>query len=57
MRARVLDPAASCPISGGKLGAMGEPDDYVFAGRLVRFCCPGCLGDFNADPATALAKI
>jgi len=50
-------PADHCPISGGKLGGMGEPDDYVFAGQLVRFCCGGCVDKFNADPSTALAKI
>jgi YHS domain-containing protein len=50
-------PAQTCPISGGKLGGMGEPDNYVFAGRLVKFCCAGCVDAFNADPATAIATI
>lgn len=50
-------PAESCPISGQKLGAMGEPYDYIFAGRLVRLCCRGCLDKFNENPTTALAAI
>jgi hypothetical protein len=49
--------ATVCPISGGKLGGMGEPFDYVFAGELVRFCCAGCIGKFNADPTAAMAKV
>jgi YHS domain-containing protein len=50
-------PATTCPISGGELGSMGDPFDYVFAGTLVRFCCGGCVDAFNADPATALTKV
>ena len=47
----------TCVISGGKLGGMGAPVDYVHAGRLVRFCCGGCIGAFRKNPAAALAKI
>lgn len=50
-------PADTCPISGQELGAMGAPFDYVYAGRLVRFCCAGCIGRFEEDPQAALAKI
>jgi YHS domain-containing protein len=50
-------PAATCPISGEKLGSMGEPYDYVFAGKLVRFCCGGCVRTFNENPSAALAKV
>lgn len=50
-------PADACPISGQKLGSMGEPFDYVSAGRLVRFCCGGCVSQFEADPQTALRKV
>jgi hypothetical protein len=31
--------------------------NYVYANRLVRFCCPECIKPFNADPAKFLAKI
>ena len=50
-------PLATCPVSGEKLGSMGEAYDYVYAGQLVRFCCPGCIDDFNADPQGAMAKV
>ena len=51
-------PLATCPVSGDKLeGEMGPPIDYVFAGRLVRFCCPDCMKDFVKDPWKFMAKI
>lgn len=50
-------PLDTCPISGEELGGMGDPVNYVHDGRLVRFCCPHCEGDFLADPAATFAKI
>ncbi len=50
-------PADVCPISGQKLGSMGDPYNYVFAGRLVRFCCAGCIGQFNENPQAAMASV
>lgn len=50
-------PASTCPISGQPLGSMGDPYDYVFDGKLVRFCCAGCTGQFNENPTEALATI
>ena len=50
-------PAETCPISGQKLGAMGEPCNLVQDGQLVRLCCGGCQDKFNNDPATAMAAI
>ncbi len=51
-------PMTTCPVSGDKLGGeMGEPFDYVYKGRLVRFCCKGCVKEFSQDPAKYLAKI
>lgn len=48
----------TCPVSGQKLdGKMGQPFDYLYKGRLVRFCCNGCVKDFNKDPAKYLALI
>jgi YHS domain-containing protein len=49
--------ATTCPISGETLGSMGKAFDYVYAGHLVRFCCGGCIDDFNADPQGAMAKV
>jgi transposase-like protein len=31
--------------------------NYVYANRLVRFCCPDCVKPFNADPAKYLAMV
>ena len=50
-------PAETCPISGQKLGAMGEPYNFVHEGRLVRLCCSGCLDQFNENPETAMAAV
>jgi len=50
-------PLETCPVSGEKLGSMGEPVEKVVAGRLVRFCCNGCPPKLNADPVKYLAKV
>ncbi|AHF91576.1 hypothetical protein OpiT1DRAFT_04408 [Opitutaceae bacterium TAV1] len=55
-------PLTTCVISGKKLGAMGEPVTYVYKQKdqpdqTVKFCCKGCIGPFNKNPAPALAKI
>ena len=50
-------PIDTCPISGQKLGSMGDPVDIVVANRLVRFCCSGCIGAFYKAPAVHLAKL
>lgn len=51
-------PLDACVVSGDKLGGeMGEPFDSVFNQRLVRFCCKGCLKDFQKDPWKYMAKI
>jgi len=50
-------PLDKCVVTGEKLGEMGKPIDYVYKGRLVRFCCPHCKADFNKDPAKYLAII
>ena len=49
--------AETCPVAGMKLGSMGEPVDFVFAGELVRFCCGGCPPKFLANPAKYLEKL
>ena len=50
-------PLETCPISGEKLGAMGDPIDYVHETRLVRFCCKGCIKAFEKTPGKAMAQI
>ena len=51
-------PMAACMVSGDKLGGdMGKPVDLVVGNRLVRFCCPDCVKDFNKNPAKFLKMI
>lgn len=56
---RVGDPYPfdTCPITGKKLGAMGDPVTKVYDGREVRFCCPACPPKFEKDQAANLRKI
>ncbi|MEW6746090.1 MAG: hypothetical protein AB1486_25395 [Planctomycetota bacterium] len=43
-------PLETCPVSGQKLGAMGDPFDLVLGNRLVRLCCEGCVKKVRAEP-------
>lgn len=47
----------TCPVSGGKLGSMGDPIVKTYDGREVRFCCGGCIDRFEADKAGYWQKI
>ncbi|MCA9278575.1 MAG: hypothetical protein H6815_07945 [Phycisphaeraceae bacterium] len=40
---------SECPVSGQKLGSMGDPIVQKYDGREVRFCCAGCIETFEAD--------
>ena len=44
-------PIDTCIVAGGKLGSMGDPVNFVYNNRLVRFCCAGCEPGFKDDPA------
>ena len=46
-----------CPVSGEKLGEMGEPVVFVYQGQQVKLCCKNCRKDFDKDPAKYLSKI
>jgi YHS domain-containing protein len=51
-------PLDACVISGDKLGGeMGEPIDFIYKNRLIRFCCKDCKPEFLKDPAKAIAKL
>jgi YHS domain-containing protein len=50
-------PMQTCIISGAPLGSMGEPDNYIYRNRLVRFCCDSCRDGFQKDPETHLAAL
>lgn len=63
--AKAAYPLDTCVVSDDKLdgsGDMGPPIEYVHKvegqpGRLIRFCCKSCIGDFKKDPAKFLALI
>lgn len=50
-------PLDTCPVTGKKLGEMGDPIVKVYDGREVRFCCGGCIKKFEADKAGYWKKI
>ena len=51
-------PLDYCIVSGEKLdGEMGKPVDYDYHGRLIRFCCNGCVATFEKNPAIYIAKL
>jgi hypothetical protein len=50
-------PLESCIVAGGKLGSMGEPDNYIYQNRLVRFCCAGCRGQFDENATDFLTRL
>ena len=46
-----------CIVTGDKLGEMGDPFVYAYKGREIKFCCKGCLKDFNKEPDKYIKKI
>lgn len=52
-------PTTQCIVSGETLGGedMGDPINYVYNNRLVRFCCKMCKSDFKKDPQTFITKL
>jgi|SRR5579859_7627050 len=51
------DLLTTCPVSGDKLGEMGDPYVFVYKGQEVKLCCPNCKKDFDKEPAKYLKKI
>lgn len=39
----------TCPVSGEKLGDMGDSPVLLSEGREVRFCCEGCIKKYQAN--------
>lgn len=50
-------PLKTCVVTGEKIGGHGDPYEILYKGQLVRFCCDGCLEDFNKEPEKYMAKI
>ena len=49
-------PMDTCPV-GGPLGSMGEPVNFIYMNRLVRFCCGGCEKSLVNEPAKYMGKL
>ncbi len=47
----------TCPVSGDKLGEMGDPYVFEYEGREIKLCCKSCLKDFKKDAAKFVKKI
>lgn len=47
----------TCPVSGEKLGSMGDPVVLTVEGREVKLCCKGCVRKIEKDPAKYLATV
>ena len=39
-----------CPVTGEKIGDMGEPAHYEYKGKVYNFCCEGCVETFKENP-------
>ena len=46
-----------CPVSGEKLGSMGEPIAKTVNGRRFRLCCAGCISSREKDIDSISAKV
>lgn len=50
-------PLENCPVSGQKLGSMGDPVDHVVGNRLVRLCCSGCVPKLEKEVEKYLKQL
>ena len=50
-------PLDVCVVGGEKLGSMGKPVVIQHEGVTVKFCCKGCIEDFEEDPEKFIAKL
>lgn len=39
-----------CPVSGEKVGGMGDVVKYEHNGKIYNLCCAMCAKDFKKDP-------
>jgi YHS domain-containing protein len=59
MTSSIVKPYTSdkCPVTGKKLGSMGNPVSIVHNGQEVKFCCKPCIPKFKANPDKYLANL
>ena len=53
---RMVGDATRCPVSGEAFTVTELSPSVAYEGGTYYFCCPGCVKDFNADPAKYLGK-
>ncbi|OGX06719.1 MAG: hypothetical protein A2Z88_09595 [Omnitrophica WOR_2 bacterium GWA2_47_8] len=46
-----------CPVSGEKVGEMGEIIKHEYNGKIYNFCCKMCIKDFKNDPEKYIKKL
>jgi YHS domain-containing protein len=46
----VPDLLTTCPVSGEKLGEMGDAYVFTYKGQEVKLCCKDCKKKFDKDP-------
>ena len=46
-----------CPVSGQKIGSMGEGVKHEYNGKIYNFCCGGCIDPFKKDPVKYTAVV
>ena len=46
-----------CPVTGAKLGSMGDPISVEVESRKIWVCCAGCPPKLKAEPARYLAAL
>lgn len=46
-----------CPVSGEKVGQMGEIVTYEHEGKVYNLCCTMCEKDFKKDPQKYIEKV
>lgn len=50
-------PTDQCPIGESPIDSMGGPLDVIVDGRLVRFCCEGCVKPFEREKERYFAAL
>lgn len=50
-------PLDHCVMSGKQFSDDAKPVVAVHEGREIKFCCNGCKGKFEADPAAVFSKV
>ena len=47
----------TCMVTGEKLGSMGDAIVVTREGREIKFCCKGCIKDFDKNSVKFLKQI